>query len=53
MIRFTNTDRLNSKGDDDFDRCHFGLPLDATYTDHTGRPRFLVTQGAPIRELVG
>ncbi len=33
---------------------HFGIPLDATYTDHSGRPRFLVTDGgAPIRELVG
>jgi hypothetical protein len=31
---------------------HMGVPLDATYTDTTGRPRYLVDHGAPIRELV-
>ncbi len=31
---------------------HMGVPLDATYTDGTGRPRFIVEQGEPIRELL-
>jgi Protein of unknown function (DUF1501) len=31
---------------------HMGVPLDATYTDGTGRPRFFVEQGKPIDELV-
>jgi len=31
---------------------HFGIPLDATYQDHQGRPRFIVEGGAPIRELI-
>ncbi|MSU41778.1 MAG: DUF1501 domain-containing protein [Pedosphaera sp.] len=31
---------------------HFGVPLDATYPDHRGRPRYIVEQGEPIRELI-
>ena len=31
---------------------HMGVPLDATYTDHQGRPNFIVDQGAPLPELV-
>jgi uncharacterized protein (DUF1501 family) len=31
---------------------HFGVPLDATYTDHQGRPRYLVEHGEPIQELL-
>lgn len=31
---------------------HFGIPHDATYLDHGGRPMRLVEQGEPIRELV-
>jgi uncharacterized protein (DUF1501 family) len=30
---------------------HMGVPLDATYLDHRGRPRHIVEQGEPIREL--
>ena len=30
---------------------HMGVPLDGTYTDNTGRPRFLVEHGQPIAEL--
>jgi hypothetical protein len=30
---------------------HMGVPLDATYTDTTGRPRAIVEQGKPIAEL--
>jgi hypothetical protein len=30
---------------------HMGVPLDATYTDTTGRPRFIVEDGRPIAEL--
>ena len=30
---------------------HMGVPLDATYEDGTGRPRFLVEHGEPIAEL--
>jgi hypothetical protein len=31
---------------------HMGVPLDATYEDRTGRPRFIVENGGqPIREL--
>jgi hypothetical protein len=30
---------------------HMGVPLDATYADATGRPRFIVEQGQPIGEL--
>ncbi len=30
---------------------HMGVPLDATYSDSTGRPRFIVENGQPIREL--
>ncbi len=33
---------------------HMGVPLDATYTDGTGRPRYLVDNGGePLRELFG
>jgi len=31
---------------------HFGIPLDATYLDHQGRPLFIVENGAPMRELI-
>lgn len=31
---------------------HLGVPLDATYTDHQGRPIFVVDEGAPLKELV-
>lgn len=31
---------------------HMQVPLDTTYTDHTGRPRFVVENGVPIRELI-
>jgi hypothetical protein len=31
---------------------YFGIPLDITYPDHTGRPRFIVEGGSPIAELV-
>ena len=31
---------------------HMGVPLDSTYTDRTGRPRFIVEHGKPIGELV-
>ncbi len=31
---------------------HFGIPHDATYLDHGGRPNRLVEQGEPIRELL-
>jgi hypothetical protein len=30
---------------------HMDVPLDATYTDTTGRPRAIVEQGKPIAEL--
>jgi hypothetical protein len=30
---------------------HMGVPLDATYTDGTGRPRYIVDGGEPIRDL--
>ncbi|WP_435006159.1 DUF1501 domain-containing protein [Tundrisphaera lichenicola] len=30
---------------------HMGLPLDTTYVDGSGRPRFIVDQGSPIAEL--
>ncbi len=30
---------------------HMGVPLDATYLDSTGRPRFIVEHGRPIEEL--
>jgi hypothetical protein len=30
---------------------HMGVPLDTTYLDGTGRPRFIVEQGRPIEEL--
>jgi hypothetical protein len=33
---------------------HMGVPLDATYLDHTGRPRYIVeNSGRPIAELMG
>ena len=31
---------------------HMGVSLDATYTDHQGRPNFIVDQGTPLRELI-
>jgi hypothetical protein len=31
---------------------HMGVPLDTTYVDTSGRPRFIVDNGQPIRELV-
>ena len=31
---------------------HLGVPLDSTYTDHQGRPVFVVDDGAPLRELI-
>jgi uncharacterized protein (DUF1501 family) len=31
---------------------HMGVPLDTIYTDHQGRPNFIVDQGAPLRELI-
>jgi hypothetical protein len=31
---------------------HMGVPLDATYVDGTGRPRFIVELGKPIGELI-
>ena len=31
---------------------HFGVPLDATYMDHQGRPLRIVEHGEPIRELI-
>jgi hypothetical protein len=30
---------------------HMGVPLDGTYLDHRGRPRYYVEDGAPIAEL--
>jgi hypothetical protein len=30
---------------------HFGVPLDAAYHDHNGRPRQILDHGEPIREL--
>jgi hypothetical protein len=31
---------------------HMGVPLDATYADTSGRPRHIVENGKPIRELL-
>ena len=31
---------------------HMGVPLDATYSDSNGRPRFIVENGQPLRELL-
>ncbi|HWG46341.1 MAG TPA: DUF1501 domain-containing protein [Gemmataceae bacterium] len=31
---------------------HMGVPLDTTYADTSGRPRYIVENGQPIRELV-
>ncbi|MEO6739122.1 MAG: DUF1501 domain-containing protein [Chthoniobacteraceae bacterium] len=31
---------------------HMGVPLDATYADHQGRPIYIVENGAPIPELI-
>jgi hypothetical protein len=31
---------------------HMGVPLDATYLDHQGRPRYIVENGEPLRELL-
>jgi hypothetical protein len=30
---------------------HMGVPLDTTYADHSGRPRYIVENGRPIQEL--
>ena len=30
---------------------YFGIPVDATYPDPRGRPRYIVEEGAPIAEL--
>jgi Protein of unknown function (DUF1501) len=30
---------------------HMGVPLDTTYLDTTGRPRFIIDHGSPIAEL--
>ncbi len=30
---------------------HMGVPLDTTYLDGTGRPRYIVDRGSPIHEL--
>ena len=30
---------------------HMGVPLDGTYQDNRGRPRFYIEHGEPIREL--
>ena len=32
---------------------HLEVPLDTTYVDPSGRPRRIVEQGQPIRELSG
>jgi uncharacterized protein (DUF1501 family) len=32
---------------------HMGVPLDGTYQDSRGRPRYYLEEGEPIRELVG
>lgn len=32
---------------------HMGVPQDISYEDNRGRPRFVIENGAPIRELVG
>ena len=31
---------------------YFGVPQDVQYTDHQGRPRFVVDGGIPIAELL-
>lgn len=31
---------------------HMGVPLDATYLDPTGRPRYIVEDGRPLAELI-
>ncbi len=31
---------------------HMGVPLDATYLDHQGRPNYIVDGGAPLKELI-
>jgi len=31
---------------------HMGVPLDGTYLDARGRPRYFIEQGEPIRELI-
>ncbi len=31
---------------------HMGVPLDGTYLDNRGRPRFYLEEGEPIRELI-
>ena len=31
---------------------HLGVPLNATYQDHQGRPMFILEEGAPLKELI-
>lgn len=31
---------------------HFGVPLNVSYTDNTGRPRYVIENGRPINELL-
>ena len=31
---------------------HMGVPLDTTYTDHQGRPNFIIDYGKPLGELI-
>jgi uncharacterized protein (DUF1501 family) len=31
---------------------HFGVPLEATFQDHQGRPIPIVENGSPLRELI-
>ena len=31
---------------------HLGVPLDATYQDHQGRPLYILEEGSPIKELI-
>jgi hypothetical protein len=31
---------------------HMGVPLDTSYVDTSGRPRFIVENGQPIHELI-
>jgi hypothetical protein len=31
---------------------HMGVPLDGSYSDTNGRPRFIVANGGPIQEFL-
>ena len=31
---------------------HMGVPLDGTYPDSRGRPRYYIDRGEPIHELI-